>query len=312
MRQAFAILLGLFLISGCGDSLEKFVFDTAKVSTDTEYFYEFKSDKLQSEVVKTYMVMYGKVVDSMITKTDYEYNEKGLLKLGKTYFEKSPDIDVFDYDSNDSLSTKMMISPEGDTTFWEKYEYRPDGRKIKFHRKLVLHIDPTQDFREQLENKTYDTIFYESEFEYSNNLCQVERQFDQHKNLIKLIEYQHIKGILIGEIYSTYLNNMKLIEKVKHYNYSKSDSKPDFYSLNSMNDTIELCRNEFDNGKLAISIELGDNGNRIIKSFFENGLVIGQITFDNKMKIRSIDSNTYYKNRKLKERKNYHETINAH
>ena len=312
MRQSFVIILGLSLISGCDDSIEKFVFDTAKVSTDKKYFYEYKSDKLKSEVVKTYMVMYGKVVDSMVTKTDYEYNEKGLLKLGKTYFEKSPDIDLFDYDSNDSLCMKMMISPEGDTTFWEKYEYRPDGRKIKFHRNLVLHLDPTQDFREQLENKTYDTIFYESEFEYTNNLCQVERQFDQHKNLIKLIEYQHIKGILIGEIYSTYLNNMKLIEKVKHYNYSKSDSKPDFYSLNSMNDTIEFCRNEFDNGILAISTELEDNGNRIIKSFFENGLVIGQITVDNKMKIRSIDSNTFYENGKIKEQKNYHEKINAH
>jgi hypothetical protein len=312
MRQSFVIILGLLLISGCDDSIEKFVFDTAKVSTDKKYFYEYKSDKLKSEGVKTYMVMYGKVVDSMVTKTDYEYNEKGLLKLGKTYFEKSPDIDLFDYDSNDSLCMKMMISPEGDTTFWEKYEYRPDGRKIKFHRNLVLHLDPTQDFREQLENKTYDTIFYESEFEYTNNLCQVERQFDQHKNLIKLIEYQHIKGILIGEIYSTYLNNMKLIEKVKHYNYSKSDYKPDFYSLNSMNDTIEYCRNEFDNGKLAISTELGDNGNRIIKSFFENGLVIGQITVDNKMKIRSIDSNTFYENGKIKEQKNYHEKINAH
>jgi antitoxin component YwqK of YwqJK toxin-antitoxin module len=79
-----------------------------------------------------------------------------------------------------------------------------------------------------------------------------------------------------------------------------------------MNDTIELCRNEFDNGKLAISTELGDNGNRIIKSFFENGLVIGQITVDNKMKIKSIDSNTYYENGKIKEQKNYHEKINAH
>jgi hypothetical protein len=74
MRQIFVILLGLFLISSCGDHLEKFVFDTTKVSTDTKYFYEYKSDRLQSEFVKTYMLMYGKVVDSMITKSDYQYN----------------------------------------------------------------------------------------------------------------------------------------------------------------------------------------------------------------------------------------------
>ena len=312
MRQIFIILIGLILISSCGDHLEKFVFDSSKVSTDTKYLYEYKSGKMQSEIEKTYMQMYGNTVDSMITRTDFEYNEKGLLKLGKTYFGNSPDIDMYDYDSNDSLCIKMMISPEGDTSFWEKYEYCPDGRKIKFHRYIVLHVDTNQDFNTQFKNKTYDTIFYQSEFEYKNNLCQIERQFDQHKKLIKLIEYQYLKGMLIGEIHSTYLNNMKLIEKGKHYNYSKSDIKPDYYSLDSMNDTIEFCRNEFDNGKLLISKELGDHGNRITKSFFENGMLIGQITADKKMKIEFIDSNSYYENGKLKERKTYHEKINAH
>jgi hypothetical protein len=312
MRQTFVILLGLFLISSCGDHLEKFVFDTTKVSTDTKYFYEYKSDRLQTELSKTYMLMYGKVVDSMITKTEYDYNKKGLLKSKRTYYEKSPDIDLFEYDSNDSLCTKMMISPEGDTTFWEKYEYRPDGRKIKFHRYIVLHFDPNQDFREQLKNKTYDTSFYQSEFEYTNNLCQLERQFDQHKNLKRLIEYQHLKGLMIGEIHSAYLNNMKIIEKEKHYDYSKSDSKPDYYSLDSMNDTIEFCRNEFDNGKLVISTEISEHGNRIFKYFFENGLLIGQIAADKKRNFNSIDYNSYYENGKLKERKNYHEKINAH
>jgi hypothetical protein len=232
--------------------------------------------------------------------------------LKRTYYEKSPDIDLFDYDSNDSLCMKMMISPEGDTTFWEKYEYKPDGRKIKYHRNMVLHVDPNRDIREQLKNKTYDTSFYQSEFEYTNNLCQLERQFDQHKNLKRLIEYKHLKGLLIGEIHSAYLNNMKLIEKEKHYNYSKSDSKPDYYSLDSKNDTIELCSNEFDNGKLVISTEISDNGNRIFKYFFENGLLIGQIAADIKRNSKSIDFNTYYKNGKLKEQQTYHEKINAH
>jgi len=256
--------------------------------------------------------MFGQVVDSMTTQTEFEYDSKGLLKkeISKSDFDDKPTIKIYNYDNNDSLISEISINPENDTTFWEVYKYYPDGKKTIFHRFLSMHFDPNQDFMEAMENKQLDTSFYRNEFEYSGNLCKTQNQFDKKGNLIKSVSFDYNGTQLIKETHFAYFNGMEMTEKIRSYDYSKSEIKPDFYSLDSKNDTLELYINEFSDGHLATLAEVYEYGQIINKTFYENGMEIGMIGVDLNMNFKIVDSYEYYENGEFKEIKTYNEQIN--
>jgi hypothetical protein len=256
--------------------------------------------------------MFGQVVDSMITEINFEYNDKGLLikEISQTDFEEKPSIKIYDYDKNDSLISEILINKENDTTFWEVYGYYPDGQKIIFHRFLSMHFDPNQDFIKAMENKMLDTSFYRNEFEFADDLFKTQRQFDKKGNLIKTVNFDHNGIQLIKETHLTYYNGKEMTEKIKTYDYSKSEMKPDFYSLDSKHDTLELCRNEFSKGQLTTSTEIYEYGQIINKTYYENEKEVGMIGVDLNMNFKTIDSYEYYENGELKTIKSYSDEIN--
>lgn len=318
MKRNLILVISILILIGCKEQKEKvakFIFDASKMSNQTNYFYSYDSDRLSSQIEKTYTIMFGQVVDSMITKIDFEYNYKGLLikEISQMDFEEKPSIKIYDYDKNDSLISEISINQENDTTFWEVYGYYPDGKKTIFHRFLSMHFDPNQDFMEAMENKKLDTSFYRNEFEYTGDLCKTQKQIDKKGNLIKTVDFEYDGNKLIKEIHLTYFNNIEMTKEFKFYDYSKSDEKPDWFAIDTKNDTLEFCINIFESDKLVKIANMFDYGSIYTQEYYENDLLIGTIDYDRQFLLEKIIYlYEYDENGLMKTEKSYREKINAH
>jgi hypothetical protein len=311
MKQTLIIIFGLALITGCKEKILKFIFDSAKMSTMTKYSYKYDSNKLESSKEISYTIMFGQIVDSMITVTNYEYDNDGFLKkeISKSDFEETPSLVLYDYDSNDSLISKFKISSEGDTTLWDKYGYFPDGKKTVFQRILTRKIDFNQDFAKSMADKKFDTIQTVNEYKYENGFCKSMTELDCRDNPINKVEYDYDNGRIQKATFISFHNSMELTEKIMYYNYSKSKTQPDFYSLDINKDTVDLCINNFDNQDIVLKTEVFNYGKIGNKTFYENGKEIGLISIDKNASFKMTESYSYFENGDLKETKSYHEEL---
>ncbi|MCG6191492.1 hypothetical protein [Maribellus maritimus] len=277
----------------------------------TKYSYKYDLDKLESSKEISYTIMFGQIVDSMITVTNYEYDNDGLLKkeISKSDFEETPSLVLYDYNSNDSLMSKFKISSEGDTTLWDKYEYFPDGKKTVFQRILTRKIDFNQDFVKSMADKKLDTIQTVNEYKYENGLCKSMTEFDSRANPINKVEYDYDNDRIQKATFISFHSSMELTEKIMYYNYSKSKTQPDFYSLDLNKDTVDLCINEFDNQDIVLKTEVFNYGQFGNKTFYENGKEIGLISIDKNASFKMTESYSYFENGDLKETKSYHEEL---
>lgn len=311
MTKKLIIIIGVALLTSCKEKVEKFIFDSSKMSEVTRFSYSYDKNKLASSTETTNIIMFGQVVDTMVTLTNYEYDSKGLLKKesSKTLVEDKPSLQLYDYNSNDSLIREMTISPEKDTTFWVEYNYFPDGRKLVFRRTLVIHHEPDQDFSKQMENKKFDTIYFKIDYQYEKNLCKSSKEYDKKNNLTKIIEYDYENSKVKNATHISLINAVEVTEKVQYFDYSKSESQPDYYSLDLSKDTVEYRKNEFTNHSISTKTEVFKYGKLANRTFFENGKSIGSIGIDKMMNFKTVESCSYFENGDLKEIKSYHEEI---
>jgi len=312
MKTTRLFLICILFVTSCKEQIAKFLFDPSKVNTKTDYYYNYNSDRLVSSTEKTYTYLSGVVIDSMVLKIEYKYNDKGLLKqeITKADLRANNSFRLFDYNASDSLIRELTINSEGDTTRWKEYDYYPDGRKIIFNRDLMMHADPNLDFEKVIENKMLDTILYRNIYDYENKQCKSLKQFGKNSKPVRLIKYEYSNNKLTKEIQFSYLDTIGLLEKTKYYNYSKSEKTPDYFSLDSKNDTVESKIIIYDNVS-TYAFEHLDYGNFINETFSENGKEIGFIGTWNKNKFKTVESREYYDNGKLKSLKTYSENFNA-
>jgi antitoxin component YwqK of YwqJK toxin-antitoxin module len=94
-----------------------------------------------------------------------------------------------------------------------------------------------------------------------------------------------------------------------YYDYSKSKTKPDFYSLDINKDTVDFCINEFDNQDIVLKTEIFNYGKIGNKTFYENGKEIGLISIDKNASFKMTEAYSYFENGDLKETKSYHEGL---
>lgn len=311
MKKPFLAIFTLLLLASCKEKIEKFIFDASQMSTLSEYFYEYKSNKLISSKEITYHVMFGQKVDTVETLKTYEYDDKGLLKkeLSKTYLEELPSVRLFEYNSNDSLIREMEISPEKDTIYWDEYNCFPDGRKLIYRRFIHRHMEPNQDLLAFANTKDFDTIVYRSVYQYEKNICKSLKEYDGKNNLTRIVEYDYDNDKLMKATYASPIKSMELTEKTQYYNYSKSDQFPDYYSLGMADDTIEYCKNEFVNDSLYSTTNVSDYGKMADKTFYKNGKKIGMIGVNKEMNFKITEAYSYYENGDLKEIKSCNEEI---
>lgn len=281
------------------------------MSNLTQYSYDYVAGKLTSSNETIYTVMFGQVVDTLETLTNYEYDSKGLLRkeLSKTALDENPSLQLFDYNSNDSLIREMTISPEKDTTFWNEYNYFPDGKKLVFSRHLIRHFDPDQDFLKQMENKKNDTTIYRLDYQYENGRCKSSKEYDKKNNLTHIIEYDYENGRVKMATHISLINALEITSKVQYFDYSKSELHPDYYCLDLNKDTVEYCKNEFVKHSISTKTEVFNYGKMADRTFFENGKRIGSIGIDKTMNFKTVESCSYFENGDLKEIKSYHEEI---
>jgi hypothetical protein len=124
-------------------------------------------------------------------------------------------------------------------------------------------------------------------------------------------ENEYLNGKTYREFDSIYINSFKILKWAKYYNYLKSETKPDFYTLDKRQDTIMKETNEFYDGKLALTIDVFNinNSKTIDKLFYENDKLIGIIDYKKEQGIKKYSSYTYYPNGDIKEENEYTEKI---
>ncbi len=233
MTRILLLIFGILLSTSCKDKIAKFIFDSSKMSELTRYSYEYNSNKLASSKESNFRIMFGQVVDTMITLTNYEYDSKGLLKREsiKTAPDEVPSFKLFDYNANDSLIREVTLSPKKDTVQWTEYKYFPDGKKMVFSRNLFHHYDPSKDFLNQMKDPKFDTIYYRIDYQYENNSCKSSKEYDGKNNLITFVEYENQNGKTHKSTYIARNIGIDVIEKTKYFDYSKSDLFPDYFSI---------------------------------------------------------------------------------
>ncbi len=147
-----------------------------------------------------------------------------------------------------------------------------------------------------------DTILYRFKFDYIDDKCVVSHQFDKNNEKIKLIRYSYQNDILIKETHFSCVNSIELFENIKIFNYSKSEKKPDFYTVNSNNDTIEFCINLFKSDTLIKTFQMFDYGKDFTEEYFENGpLPVKSVSYDRQFTMNKMNGMRYEYNEKKRE-----------
>ena len=310
MRKNGLIILILFLSISCKEQVEKFYSDTSKYSIINKSIYEYKLNKKESLTQITTVYFLGKLADSISIKTLYKYNKRNLLeKEIIDYNSENASVTLYAYNKIDSLLSEITIEPEGDTSFWREFSYFPDGRKTTFERFLMIKFD--NEDNNSNKRKSFDTIYERNEYNYNNKFCKTLKQFNRKGDLTNLVEYYYEKSRVSKEISYSFSNSIKILKKTKYYNYSKSDNFPDSYTLDTFNDTIEKCVNEFENYDLVTSTNYYNSGNEINKVLLKNGKVIMLVSIDKIENMKRIEFISYYSNGDEKESRIYREKINA-
>ncbi len=319
MKKISLIILILISISisifGCKEVKEKVFnsfFDSSEMFMDYKYSYEYKSKKLISRTETILLFMRGLIVDTIGSKTFYEYNKKGLLQKET---EKSIDNEIYsikqyEYNSKDSLILEYVIRQDKDTTSIIRYNYYPDGRKIIFERYLFVHADKGVDFKTAIERKKFDTIFGKYEYEYENQLCAFKKIYNVSNQLVEIIEYEFENENIKKKNVFRLFNSIKALQSITYYDYLKSRSHPDSYTLNSEDDTIALEKYYFKEAELKKSETYIVDKKEAIVCFYNTGKKIGEIETRIKTKERLYYLYSYYSNGDLREIKSYREKIN--
>lgn len=269
-----------------------------------ENTYDFTNGMKISATTIMKIYKKGNLSDSIMIKTFYQYNKKGLL-IKETYSSDSS-MRLYSYNAKDSLISDMSINNEGDTTLWREYDYYEDGRKTKFLRLLTSNVNESDDENGKISD---DTLYERTEYIYEKGECKTVKKYDVNNILVEQIVYSFDNSRKIKEIFYGYSDTIRFIKKTTFYDYSKSNSFPDFYSLDTQNDTIEKCRNTFNKDNLVFSAQYFDYDNVCISSFFTNGKITKNVFVDNKEKIKRTEYSSYYSDGNEKQRLIITETI---
>lgn len=307
--------LGLILIFGCKNKIGEFIVDNSHLSYLFKYEYGYNElGKKNSMILKQYTLMHAQIVDSSVTKTIFEYNDKGLLtkEISHTIDGIKPDIVLYNYDSNDSLIAENNINSENDTVHMVQYGYFPDGRKILLQRDLIIKLDQSKDFKTAYDNKTYDTILYTNAYFYENNRCKHLVEYDKNKKIANEIQYEYKNDKIFKEDHYSYIGDLKMYVKTKFYDYSKNQIIPDSYSLDKSNDTIDFTKNFFKGKDIDYTLNSYEKGSVINNVFYKNGREVESIDINKQMKRKAVYLTTYYDNGDIKEERFHREKINAH
>lgn len=314
MTKLKVLGIGLILLFSCKKKIAEFIFDLSRTNYLIKYDYNYKHGKKNSMIDKFYTIKFGQTVDSTISKTLYEYNDKGFLVKEIEYIDhnKNPNLKLLNYDMNDSLILIQEINSNGDTTFIERYAYFPDDKKTIFHREITINLKPNKVSTTGIKTKTYDTVLFTKVYRYENNICKSSNEYDKNKKLSKVVEYEYKDKKIYKEIHYFIFNNIKIFVKTKYLDYSKNNLLPEYYSLDTNNDTIEFRRNKFNKNEIIYSILFDKEFNYTTKVYFKNGREIGSVSINKGMNYKLFTSTTYYDNGDTKEYRTYVEKINAH
>ena len=315
MKKTILIVSTIFLIYGCKEmnkKIEQFVFDATKFSVSYHYEYKYKEGKKIAQIVKNNILNPDKSVISNTTITTFIYGKNGKIEkeISKCTTEDNSETSIYKYDSNDSLILKLTINNDGDTTLWRTYnEPLVDGKKESFNRELKLS-DSYFKIHSALRKKIYDTTYERTVEILKNNLCTEYNVYNQRNQLVRTVENVNKDGKKAKELRYIYAGSFRMLQMSYYFDYSKSETEPDFYAIGRRNDTVYKETNEFYDGKLALTTNVfNHNGRHVSKFFFENDKLIGVVQYHYARNRKEYSSYTYYPNGDMKDENDYNENI---
>jgi YD repeat-containing protein len=241
MRQLFIILTIGAVLAGCQnqkEQLEKFVFDNSQISHKTLHNYMFDNSwRIKYDRRISYQYMAGVPLDSTVTETIFQYNDKGLLVSAIDLPDSSRQVKI--YNDLDSLIGDYRINHFGDTTNVAVTVY--DGNNVvrRINRHLSMRLPESFENIKKEDLRNYDTMLFITDLIYDKDL-HVKTLFKDKVGMVsEETEQYYEKDKRTKTITYSFLGDAKYIKETTFYETTK-DHEPDFVSVGTQGDTIAI------------------------------------------------------------------------
>jgi hypothetical protein len=241
MRQLIIILTIGTVLTGCEkqkEQLEKFVFDNSQIAHRNVHKYTFnKKGRINIDRITSYQYMAGVALDSTVTETIFEYNNKGQLISSVDLPDSSRQVKI--YNDLDSLIGDYRINEFGDTTNLEVTIYNGNKvvRRINKHLSVKLP-ESFQNFQKK-DLRNYDTMIFITDLIYDKNV-HVKTLFHENVGVVTgEAEHYYEDNKRTKTITYAFLGDAKYIKETTFYEDMK-DNEPDFVSIGTEGDTISI------------------------------------------------------------------------
>jgi YD repeat-containing protein len=243
MRPIFIILTIGTLLTGCEkqkEQLEKFIFDNRQIAHRTVHKYVFDNNwRIKLDRSISYQYMAGVPLDSTVSETIFQYNDKGQLIGAIELPDSSRQVKI--YNDLDSLVGDYRINPFGDTTNLVVTVY--NGGKVvrRINRDLSMRMPESFENIKKEDFRNYDTILFISEMIYDKNLHVKTLSHDKVAMVTEEIEQHYENNKLTKTVTYSFLGDAKYIKATTFYDKTE-DKEPDFVSIGMQGDTIAFTK----------------------------------------------------------------------
>lgn len=236
-------------------------------TTSRTFFHIYEKGKIAStHVMSTFYD--GLQVTPMSSYTMlFSYNDKNLLIEERHVSEDGGLLTTkrYHYNRQDSLMSVVEVNKH-DTTLIEQFEVFPDGRKRVLIRQKRLSGDAANDDMEEVLHVRNTYVYHENQLWKST-------QHDLVTGKVLDVNYIYQNGKLISELHKEKSEDGKRRDFTKKYDYTKSETLPDWALFDAQGDTVTMIIHLFSNGKLQQTSSYYFEAGLRQEEYFENGLL---------------------------------------
>lgn len=269
LRLSYSLMFGIYLVlEACNSNKSLEDIELEPKTTSLTYLHKYEKGQISStEVMSTFYD--GQDVTPMSSYTEhFSYNDKNLLVEERQVSEDGRLLSTksYQYNAQDSLISIIEVYQQ-DTTLIELFEVFPDGRKQVLQRRLERLSD------EAGNTKLQDIFHFRNAYAYRNNQLWKSTEHDLVARVESEVRCIYEDDKLVSEVHVKKFGDGKLRNFTKKYNYSKSETLPDWVLFDAQGDTITMIIHRFAKGKLQQTSSLYFEEGFRQEEYFENGLL---------------------------------------
>ena len=181
--------------------------------------------------------MAGVPLDSTVTETIFQYNDKGQLIAAIELPDSSRQVKI--YNDLDSLVGDYRINPFGDTTTLAITVYDGDKEVRRINRHLSMKIPESFENIKEEDLRNYDTMLFISEMIYDNGRHVKTLSHDKMTMITEEIEFHYENNKRTKTVTYSFIGDAKYIKETTFYDQNE-DKEPDFVSIGTQGDTTAI------------------------------------------------------------------------